>query len=62
MADEILSVSAISSKKLEEYNQKAEVAVFKKALDQKGDIAELLIEGLDNTPAPGVGTRLNIVA
>lgn len=63
MADSDLSISAISNQKLTEVQEKAEVAIFKKALDQEGQVATTLIQSAgQNTLAPGVGQKLNTVA
>lgn len=62
MSDTNISIASISSQKLAEVGQKAEVAVFRKALDQQESVAKLLIEGATSTPPPGKGTNLNIVA
>ncbi len=63
MSDNDLSISGISAKKSTEIAQSAEVAVFKKALDQQGDVQQKLIEGATGQVLPeGVGTKLNTIA
>lgn len=61
MSDSDLSISSISSQKLASTTQQAEVAVFKKALEQEGQVQKQLIEGAKTLPE-GVGGRLNTVA
>lgn len=63
-AGDEISVASISNKKLENVAQKAEVAVFKKALDQQGDVVKTVIEGATKpTVLPaGVGAKVNTVA
>jgi hypothetical protein len=60
MSDTDLSISAISNQKLENYGQKAEVAVLKKSLDQEGEIGAKLIESA--ILPEGKGGRINIAA
>jgi hypothetical protein len=63
MAGDDLSISGISSRKLEANAEKFQVAVLKKAIDSQGDVAKQLIEASTATSLPdGVGRRLNTVA
>jgi Putative motility protein len=63
MSDSDISIASISNQKLEDTQQKAQVNVLKKALDQKGEIAAQLIEGAGGRTLPeGVGAKVNTVA
>jgi hypothetical protein len=63
MAGDDLSISGISSRKLEATAEKFQVAVLKKAVDSQGEVAKQLIEASTATALPdGVGRRLNTVA
>lgn len=60
-----LSISGISQQKLDDVSQKAQVSVFRKALDNQEDIAKTLIEGAAPPPRTlpdGVGKKLDTVA
>ena len=59
MSDQDLSISGISSKKLEEFGAKAEVSLLKKSLDQQAEIGSKLIE---SALPEGKGEKLNIAA
>lgn len=63
MADGDFSISAISSRKLQEVKEKSDVSVFKKALDSETQLAAKLIEGIQDKPLPpGIGGKVNKVA
>ena len=62
MADGDISVSSISTKKLENAQQSAQVIVAKKASDNQGEIAKSLIEDATKSLPDGVGGKLNTVA
>ena len=62
MADTEISIASISAQKLTEISQKAEVSVFRKALDQQANISALLIQSASASLPEGKGERLNIVA
>ena len=63
MADNDLSISAISNRKLEEVGEKAQVLLLKKNLNQQGEVAKQLIESAVQPALPeGVGGKVNTVA
>lgn len=62
MADSEISISSISTQKLENVAQKAQVAVFKKALSQEAEIGAKLIESATSTLPDGKGGRVNVAA
>ncbi len=63
-AGDEISIASISNKKLEDATQQAQVAVFKRELDQQGDVVKTIIEGATKPTIlpPGVGTKVNTVA
>ena len=63
MAGSEITIASISNQKLESVAQKAEVAVFKKALNQQAEVTKQLVDSATPAqPPPGTGKKLNTVA
>ena len=58
-----ISIADISAQKLQNVTQQAQVSVFKKQLDQQGEVTTKIVESATERTLPeGVGGNLNTAA